>query len=382
MHFLLRLLHALVFFALLMPCSHPAAHAAAADDDPPESPQVHADHRVTFRLDAPRADSVKLRGITRAQLDMKRGKRGVWSVTVEPLKPGLYEYSFVVDGESILDPSNRQIKPEQNPDSSLLEIPSNSPLFYQWRDVPHGAVHIHDYFSAPLKRVRAMRVYTPPGYDESAGRRFPVLYLLHGTGDTEATWTEFGRAHYIIDNLLSENKCVPMLLVMLDGHADLQEEEGIHRANLEKFDADLIQSAVPFVDKTYRTVATADGRAICGLSMGGFQSLYTGMNHPDQFAWLGAMSAFLPDAAKLCAPAFADPKFLNDHLRIFWHSIGKDDYLFKEYAKFDKLLEKHGILRDFHITAGEHSWTVWRQYLADFAPLLFRETKQERHAGG
>lgn len=131
------------------------------------------------------------------------------------------------------------------PDTSLLEITTRTPLFYPWRDVPHGTVHLHEYFSKSLKRLR---VYTPPGYEREEGRRYPALYLCHGTGDTETTWTEFGRANHILDNLIAEGKAVPMLLVMPDGHADLPEEEGEHKANFLKFEADLLGSVRPLVD--------------------------------------------------------------------------------------------------------------------------------------
>jgi enterochelin esterase family protein len=198
-----------------------------------------------------------------------------------------------------------------------------------------------------------------------------VLYLFHGTGDTEATWTDFGRAHFIIDNLLASKHARPMIVVMPDGHADLHEEEGIHTANFIKFEKDLLQSILPFVDSEYRTIAAPDGRSVCGLSMGGMQSLYIGLNHPETFAWVGGMSGYVPDAEKMCPDAFKDDS-LNTKLKLLWHSIGKDDFLFKEYAKFNAVLESHHINRQFRVTEGQHEWHVWRQYLADFAPLLFR----------
>ena len=335
------------------------------------SPEVRRDHHVTFRLYDHEARAVSLVGVTREAVPLHKDKAGIWTADVGPIRPGLYEYSFIVDGEERLDPSNPRVKPDRDLDSSLLEISYDDPLFYQWRNVPHGTVRLHDYFSKPLHRLRGIRVYTPPGYDAHPDQRFPVLYLLHGTGDTQATWSDFGRAHYILDNLLADKKAVPMLIVMPDGHADLHEEEGIHPANFVKFDKDLMQSIIPLVEAEYRTVAGPEGRAICGLSMGGMQSLYLGFNHPDVFSWVGGMSAYIPDPEKMCPNALRDG-FLNARLKLLWHSIGKDDYLFKEYAAFDALLEAHQIKRTFRITEGQHEWHVWRQYLADFAPLLFR----------
>jgi enterochelin esterase-like enzyme len=335
------------------------------------SPEVRRDHHVTFRFFDLEARAVSLIGVMREAVPLHKDKAGIWTTDVGPIRPGIYEYSFIVDGEERLDPSNPRVKPDRDLDSSLLEISYDDPLFYQWRNVPHGTVRLHDYFSKPLQRLRGIRVYTPPGYDARADQRYPVLYLLHGTGDTQATWSDFGRAHYILDNLVADKKAVPMLIVMPDGHADLHEEEGIHAANFIKFDKDLMQSIIPFVEAEYRTVAGPEGRAICGLSMGGMQSLYLGFNHPDVFAWVGGMSAYIPDPETMCPQALKDG-FLNSRLKLLWHSIGKDDYLFKEYAAFDALLESHHIQRTFRITEGQHEWHVWRQYLADFAPLLFR----------
>ncbi|MEI8039140.1 MAG: alpha/beta hydrolase-fold protein [Verrucomicrobiota bacterium] len=351
----------------------------ARASEPPESPQILDDRRVTFRLKAPEAETVQLKGIHRTLLDLKRGRHGVWSITVGPLDPGIYEYSFMVDDEQMIDPSNPSVKPELNPDISLLEITTHTPLFYQWRDVPHGTVHLHTYYSKSLNRLRRLRVYTPPGYERDVGHHYPALYLFHGTGDTEATWTEFGRAHLILDNLLAEGKTAPMLIVMPDGHADLQEEEGDHKANFIKFEADLLGSVLPLVDGCYRTVASAPGRAINGLSMGGMQSLEIGINHPDLFAYIGGMSAYVPDAEDLVQQGFHNPRF-NDEIKLLWVAIGKDDFLLKDAEKFHTLLNKHGIRSQWTVTAGCHEWPVWREYLHDFAPVIFRKEAPTRPA--
>ena len=348
--------------------------AQARGSDAPESPQILEDRRVIFRIKAAEAETVALKGIHRTLLDMKRGRHGIWSVTVGPMDPGLYEYSFMVDDEQMIDPSNPAVKPELNPDVSLLEITTDTPLFYQWRDVPHGTVHLHSYFSKSLKRLRRLRVYTPPGYEQNLGQHYPALYLCHGTGDTEATWTELGRAHLILDNLIADGNAAPMLLVMPDGHADLQEEEGDHKANFAKFDADLIGSVLPLVDGCYRTLANPAGRAINGLSMGGMQALEIGINHPDVFAYIGGMSAYVPGAEELLKKGFADPEF-NDKIKLLWVEIGRDDFLLKDAEKFHALLKKHGLRSQWTITAGGHEWPVWRQYLCDFAPLVFRKDR-------
>jgi len=349
--------------------------------EPPDSPQILADRRVVFRLRAPEADSVELKGIDRTLLEMMRGPKGIWSLTVGPMDPGLYEYSFMVDDEQMIDPSNPSVKPETNPETSLLEITTQTPLFYQWRDVPHGTVHLHEYYSKSLNRLRRMRVYTPPGYEREDGRRYPALYLFHGTGDTEATWTEFGRANLILDNLIAEGHAVPMLLAMPDGHADLQEEEGDHKANFLKFSADMLGSVVPLVDGNYRTIAQAGGRAINGLSMGGMQSLQIGINHTELFAYIGGMSAYVPDPEDLLARGFRN-SHANSEIKLLWMSIGKDDDLLKDAEKFRAVLRKHSYRLQWSVTEGNHEWTVWRQYLRDFAPLIFRQNELAAPTGG
>ncbi len=344
--------------------------AQARASEPPDSPQILDDRRVVFRIKAAEAEAVQLKGIHRTLTEMKRGRWGIWSVTVGPMDPGIYEYSFMVDGEQMIDPSNPVVKPELNPDISLLEITTHTPLFYQWRDVPHGTVHLHSYYSKSLKRLRRLRVYTPPGYEQDNAHRYPSLYLCHGTGDTEATWTEFGRAHLILDNLLADGKAAPMIIVMPDGHADLQEEEGDHKANFLKFEADLLGSVLPLVDGCYRSQPTAQGRAINGLSMGGMQALEIGINHPEVFAYIGGMSAYVPTPDDLLQKGFHNPS-LNDEIKLLWVEIGKDDFLLKEAEKFHAQLIHHGIHSQWKVTSGGHEWPVWREYLRDFAPLIF-----------
>ncbi|MEI6177003.1 MAG: alpha/beta hydrolase-fold protein [Verrucomicrobiota bacterium] len=337
-----------------------------------DSPEIHADRQVTFRLAAPSATKVKLRGIQHEPVKMKKDKHGVWSATVGPMAPGIYGYSFVVDGDVMLDPSNPEIKPERDPDESELEIPSSTPLLTQWQEVPHGTVHLNDYFSPTLKRVRHLRIYTPPGYETETDMRWPVLYLMHGTGDTEATWTEFGRANYISDNLIARQACQPAIIVMPDGHAYLHDEEGDGQRNLEAMEADVLEAVVPFVDHLYRTVPDANHRAICGLSMGGFQSMFIGLRNQKTFAWVAGMSAYVPDVEKVCVAALKNPAATNANLRLFWHQIGRNDDLLADQRKFEAALEKHGIKRQFRVTAGDHDWDTWRGYLAELLPVLFK----------
>lgn len=355
----------------------------AQEHEPPVSPEILSDHRVVFRFEDHSAKQVLLKGVGHGKIEMNRDDKGIWSVTVGPVDPGIYDYSFIVDGEQVIDPSNSELKPERNPDTSTLEITTDKPLFYQWSDVPHGVVRLHGYFSPSLKRLRRLRVYTPPGYDQNPKTRYPVLYLFHGTNDTEATWTEFGRANYILDNLIAEGKAVPMLLVMPDGHADLQDEEGDRPTNFVQFENDLLQSVMPLVDSNYRTRNTPRGRAISGLSLGGMQALEIGINRPDLFAYVGGMSAYVPNADEMIARGLRNQN-LNNELKLLWLSIGKNDYLLKEAENFRALLQQHGVRMQWSLTDGAHEWNVWRNYLHDFAPLLFTDdggTKRRVQSG-
>src|SRR5436190_23701542 len=185
------------------------------------SPDVQADRKVTFRLRAPKAAEVVLNGEWKGggKLAMTKDEQGVWTLTVGPLEPDLYGYSFAIDGLSVSDPSNAVLKPMRSPRTSVVDVPGDPPRLHDWQDVPHGTVRLHEYVSKSLGRRRPLRVYTPPGYDKDSGVSYPVLYLFHGSGDNEATWTSFGRAHLIADNLLAQGKAKAMILVMTDGHA-------------------------------------------------------------------------------------------------------------------------------------------------------------------
>lgn len=357
-----------------------ARTAAAAPRRPPVvvSPEVAADGRVTLRLYAPEAKTVTVWGQWLPQgtaaTPLVRGPDGVWAVTTAALAPGLYEYGFKIDGASAIDPANPLLKPERAPRTSLLEVAGQPPLRTAFQDVPHGTVHLHDYNSKSLGRRRRLRVYTPPGYETRPGTRYPVLYLLHGHGDNEATWTEHGRAHWILDALLAERKAQPMIVVMTDGHAVPIPGEGDWatrlRVNSDAFARDLLEDVMPLVEATYRTQPRADRRAIAGLSMGGGQTLTIALTHPERFGWVVAMSSVIPHADVLAGP-LGQPAALNRAFRLLWIGVGKDDFLAGDDERFATELRSKGINHMFNLTEGNHSWPVWRRYLEDVVPLLF-----------
>lgn len=338
------------------------------------SPEVHPDRRVTFRLRAANAKDVSVSGDWgKDKKVMTRDEEGVWSVTTEPFEPDLYGYSFSVDGIQMLDAGNSLVKPARSPRTSILEVPGSPPRLHEFQPVPHGTVRIHTYQSKSLGKQRGLYVYTPPGYD-GANARYPVLYLFHGSGDNDATWTALGRAHLIIDNLLSQRKVKPMVVVMTDGHAAPPAPSADARSrNLEYFERDLLQDVMPFVELNYRVRTDRDNRAIVGLSMGGGQSLTIGLNHQELFAWVGGFSSSVPNPETTMAKALADPRATNAKLKLLWIACGKEDFLLKNNEQLAELLKTKGIEHTFQLTEGNHSWPVWRRYLAEFVPLLFSQ---------
>ena len=217
-------------------------------------------------------------------------------------------------------------------------------------------------------------MYTPAAFDPKSAEQYPVLYLLHGSGDNEAVWTEFGRANVILDNLIAAKKALPMIVVMPDGHAnggDYSPEARGH--NDENFERDLLGDVIPFVEARYPIKPDREQHAIAGLSMGGNQAILVGLNHRDLFAWVGGMSSGIREREKPLASFWSDPVSDKTPLRLLWLSIGKDDFLLKDNQAFDALLTERRVPHEYAETAGNHRWMVWRRNLTDLAPRLFRE---------
>ena len=339
------------------------------------SPEVHADRTVTFRVRAPKAGEVRVSGEFGDKV-MTNDGTGLWSVTVGPLEPDLYGYGFSVDGFRTLDPANTSVKPMRSPTTSMLDVPDDQPLMHDFRaDVAHGTVRLHTYPSRALGKLRRLQVYTPPDYDRKSRTRYPVLYLLHGSGDNEATWTALGRAHWIADNLIARHLAKPLIIVMTDGHAAFANPppgSGDERTrNRQAFQRDLIEDVMPFVEASYRTRTDRESRAIIGLSMGGGQSLSVGLKHLDRFAWVGGMSSGVRDPEQMFAGVLGDAQATNQKLKLLWIACGQDDFLLKPNRQFDELLTARGIRHEFRLSEGGHSWPVWRRYLAEFLPRLF-----------
>ena len=353
----------------------PMANGITEEKKPPRpkpvvSPIFGDGGKVTFQISAPGAKEVIVSGQMReGNLKMSRNEEGLWSASLESVTPGIYEYSLTVDGVKMVDPGNPMLKPMRSPQSSILYVPGDQ--VFDLKDVPHGTVHYHGYQSAPIKRFREMQVYTPPGY-ETGDERYPLLVLQHGHSDGFATWVAHGKAHWILDNLIATGKAVPMIVLMLDGHP-IPESYGDGRsaANTDELRRDLLEAALPMVEKLYRVKPGRENRAITGLSMGGLHSLSIGLNALDTFAWIGAFSAAVPEEEAITA-ALADPVGTNKELKLLWIACGKDDFLLGENEKLTALLKGKTVRYEWHLTEGNNSWPIWRGYLADFAPLLFR----------
>jgi enterochelin esterase family protein len=368
------------------------------------SPEVTADRRVILRLYAPSAQQVAANG----ELDGKphplaKGGDGVWTATIGPLDPDIYTYAFSVDGVTALDPQNANTKYGYGNFGpvSIVQVPGDTPQFYDVKPVPHGEVRIRPYVSRALGVSRTVWVYTPPDYDK--GKDFPVLYLLHGAGDIESGWTMIGRANTILDNLIAEKKAKPMVVVMPLGHtiqsfwtgpaktvvdpvtsvmrggrslddiiATMMSGDG--KGGLSPFGRDMVEDVMPMIEQTYKVSRKPEDRGIAGLSMGGGQTINLALGKPELFRYVALMSPAASGRVAEFYPAVAkSPDTYNKQFKVFWIGVGKDDGLTGpgDHA-FVEALKKHGVKQTFVVSPGRHEWTVWRHHLAQVAPLFFQ----------
>jgi enterochelin esterase family protein len=352
-----------------------------------KSPDERPDHSVVFRLLAPKANEVKLAGeFMDGQKSMQKDENGLWSVTIGPLQPEIYNYNYFIDGVRTIDPNNAHVKTGSTPStiSSIVHVHGNGPAFFDGQSVPHGAIRIHWYQSQSLKGLRRVQVYTPPDYDRNTAAKYPVLYLFHGANADETAWTKLGHANLILDNLLADGKIKPFVVVMPFGYgvppgvAPPAAAAGLSGSgpsrNNELFEKDLLDDVIPLIQGQYRVFTDRDHRAIAGLSMGGGQSLTIGLNHLDMFSQVAGFSAALrsTELQRSFHGLVADPLDVNKKLRLLWFGCGKEDSLFPAAQKFDEFLKEHKINHTFRESAGAHTWIVWRRYLYEVAPLLFQ----------
>ncbi len=350
------------------------------------TPAMTADRRITFRLKAPDAKLVEVR--CKGTLwggkpwPLTKDAGGVWSGTSEPAEPGFYYYELVVDGVGVNDPGS-QTYFGWGRDTSGLDIPDKLYDFCETRAVPHGELRVRTYESKVTGIPRRALVYTPPSYDADASRRYPVLYLQHGSGECERSWSQQGRATSILDNLIADKAAEEMIVVMELGYATKAgAAPGANARGNEAFEELVVSDLIPMIDATYRTKADRESRAIAGLSMGGGQAIRIGLGHPELFASVGSLSGGVagggPGAGANAprppgiAAAIADPAVFNGKMKLLWIGCGQQDGGFARAKEAHEALEKAGLTHAWFETAGGHEWGVWRQSLRDLAQKLFK----------
>lgn len=366
--------------------SSPTAATQQPKREPPlVSPEVQPDKKVTFRIRAPKASEVSLRGdwMTGMPEKLEKDEKGVWSVTVGPLKPDYYSYVFTVDGVHTLDPGNSAIKQGIGSLDNMFFLSGPEADFQDNKPVPHGDVRKVWYQSTTLNDQRRMHVYTPPGYDAGT-EKYPVFYLLHGSGDEDSGWSTIGRAGFILDNLIAAKKALPMVVVMPNGSlprptvapgAKFDRKE--MAALQERFTNELLKDVVPHVEKHFRVKAGPENQALAGLSMGGGQTTRVLTTNPDQFGYVGIWSAGLfggdPAEFEKQNEAFLqNAAGVNKSVRLLEITVGEKDFALAGSKALSEVLAKHGIKHEIRLTGGGHTWINWRQYLNEMAPKLFR----------
>ena len=353
------------------------------------SPEIHADNSVTIRCLAPEAKSVVLWGEFLSQpKEMSRGEDGVWSYTSEPLASDLYLYNIFIDGVKTIDMNNvytiRDIAALYN----IFIIGGGQGDLYAVKDTPHGTVHRCWYDSPSLGMARRVSIYTPPGY-ENSGKKYPVLYLLHGMGGDEEAWLGLGRTAQIMDNLIAEGKAEPMIVVMPNGNAALKSAPGESDRGLYKPTTKLprtmdgayelsFKDIMAYVEKNFRTIKRADSRAIAGLSMGGFHSMHISHIYPGTFDYVGLFSAAVGRQFDNNAEAYKDvdealKRQFDSGLKLYWIACGNSDFLWESNLKYMSHLEEMGLRYTLRESEGGHTWKNWRLYLSEFAPMLFKK---------
>jgi len=358
------------------------------------SPEIHDDRRVTFSLQAPAAEEVRLtgdwmpvEGWVPGSVPMTRDDRGNWTYTTEVLEPELYGYAFLVDGLRVNDPNNAFLTRDIATNTNIFIIGGEQADLYRVNDVPHGSVCRRWYDSPMLGMDRRMTIYTPPGYEDSK-EKYPVLYLLHGAGGDEEAWIELGRATQILDKLIAQGKVRPMIVVMPNGNViqDAAPGEGAQGfvkpafmvpktmdGTFELSFADIMD----FVERSYRVKAKKEYRAVAGLSMGGYHSMHISRYYANTFDYVGLFSAAILPNQNTTARAYQDidaglEKQMDDGYRLYWIGIGKTDFLYQNNLQYKAKLDAMGMPHTFRESEGGHIWKNWRIYLSEFLPLLFK----------
>jgi enterochelin esterase-like enzyme len=349
---------------------------------PLNSPDVRDDQTVTFRLRAPKAQEVKLAGVAvltalgrgNEQVPFIKGEDGIWTLTVGPLKPDMYAYHFNVDGIQMADPSNTMAAFTAMPPYSELIVHGNGPAYYDARNVPHGNVTRHVYHSDVTHGERELYVYTPPGYNPK--KKYPVLYLMGGSGELPSNWVYDGRVNFIMDNLLAEDKVVPMIIAIPNNQVIHRNHPKHTEVTFDILEMELRNHVIPLVDKAYSTKRSPKGRALSGLSMGGRHSMYVGFRSLDLFANFGILSAGDVNAETSLAQFLNDPN-VNEKVDYLFVGQGTEEAkgpMGQRCVVLHEVLTKHNIEHEYYVGGyGGHDWATWRHLLYyRFLPNLWR----------
>lgn len=351
------------------------------------APLIQDDNTVTFAIKAPDAQQVQVQLDYGEPVTMQRDTAGVWTHTTQVLPPDLYLYNYVVDGVKTLDPENVYIMRDVATVKNMFFIDGEQSRLYQAQDVPHGNVSAVWYDSPLVGKKRRMMIYTPAGYEQGK-TRYPVFYLLHGSGGDETVWLHQGQAAQVLDNLIASGKAVPMIVVMPNGNVDEHaapgsDQRGLvtptfnHKQWMEGSFESSFADIMNYVEKHYRTLKNKKGRAIAGLSMGGFHSLYISANQPRDFGYVGLFSAAIRPMRGVESPIYDNleeklAEQFKQGVNLYWIGIGNDDFLYQPNKQYRALLDGKGYPYTYVESKGGHEWRNWRLYLTQFVPLLFK----------
>lgn len=341
-------------------------------------PRIDSLSRVHFRFRAPDATSVS---VSLGNVPLTKGDDGFWTGVTHPQDPGFHYYTIKINGVDVADPASQSFY-GMGKMASAIEIPEKGADFYEIKDVPHGAISSRYYFSKVTNGWRRLFVYTPPGYDVNSGLRYPVVYIQHGGGEDERGWAEQGKTDIIMDNLIAEKKAQPMIVVIANGNVSTGRG-GYSSEGMAAFKKEMTQNIVPFIDANYRTLADPRNRAICGLSMGGGQSFYVGLESLDYFGSVGIFSSGIfggiqnPsgstfNAEKEIPGLLSKSDEFNKKLDLFYISCGEQDMRLEHTRKAVAKMKENGLDVEFNSFPGDHEWQVWRKSLHDFASRVFK----------
>jgi enterochelin esterase family protein len=331
------------------------------------SPDINPDKSISFRYFSKTAGRVWVSGeFLKVPVKMEKDTSGIWSITVPPVPPDIYPYSFWVDSVQIADPSNTYIFANERFKRSIVDIPGDKPLIHSLQNVPHGKISYHYYQSATLGTTRTLLVYTPPGFSATGKINYPVLYLIHGGSDTEETWTKVGRANLIADNLIAQGKSKPMIIVMPYGN--------VRPKPMHDFTKDMINDVIPFVEANYPVIKESKGRAIAGFSVGGGQALNIGFTNTDKFAYICSYAPYTgtEEFKKNFTEWSPDASSINKQLKLFTISVGTEDFLFDSVKANIATFKEKQIKVEPLIVPGGHTWMNCKLFLANSLQQLFQ----------